>query len=84
MAVTLANKPWVRESCSLTYSTRVDFLTGAVIVASTAVQLLAIIKECRISPKGVGRAQRLPAHIVTELTSEPSPHSEHIGMLAKI
>ena len=53
-------------------------------VASTALQLLAIIKECQISPKGVGTAQSLLANTVAELTSEPSQHSEHIAMQDKI
>lgn len=74
-AVSLANKP-----CS----TCVDFLTGAMIAASTALRLLTIIRECQISPKGIGTAQRLLANIVAESTSEPSPYSEHIRMQDKI
>lgn len=69
---------------SLKCSTCVDFLTIVVIVASTALLPLATSKEIQISSKGVGRAQRLPANIVAELTPEPSPQPEHVGILNSI
>lgn len=69
---------------SLKCSTCVDFLTIVVIVASTDLLPLATSKEFQISPKGVGRAQRLPGNIVAELTPEPPLQPEHVGILNSI
>lgn len=56
------------NSCSYKCPTCVELLAIAMIVASTALLPLAIIKECQVTPKGIGRAQRLPANIVADLT----------------
>lgn len=84
VALTLANKPGLVNTCGLKCSTCVDFLTSVMIVASAVLQLPAIIKGCQVSPKGGGTVQSLLTNIVGELTSEPSQHSEHIGMQDKI
>ena len=52
-------------------TTHLDFLSTVVIVASTTLLSLVTIEECQITPKGTGRAQRLPANTVAELTSKP-------------
>lgn len=68
--MTLGNKAGAHEACSLKCPTCIGFLTMAVTVASTALPPAAT-DEGPISPKGVGRAQRLLANRGSEPRQSP-------------